>query len=365
MHLHVPPEPNPNALMAGIFYSRSLDFLGVQLQRAGELEKAATRFSEAQQLNPDNVVAKINLDFNKTLRAGSPAAVDLSRVTADQFGKYHNWNEVLNANGPFDETSFCFENGVGLVQGGLMRQATVQFNRVRQLAPDNLAARLFLARIYVYSRKPDQALEALHDPLTRPKDFSLTEFNATELNILTSAARFQKNEIADGVNLLETEITRHPDDESLLTIAAQAYMMRGLYTNAIHAINRKLARTPNDLQWIYGKGIASLQIGAYNDAVTALSKILETQTNNPDALFNRGVAYFKNERLDAARADFRQLQSAYTNSFRVAYGLGDIAARQHDTNEAIRNFKIYVANAPTNSAEFKTVRERLTQLGGQ
>jgi tetratricopeptide (TPR) repeat protein len=365
MHLHASPEPNPNAVMAGLFYSRGLNFLGVQLQRAGGLVKAEKFFSEAQELNPDNVVAKINLDFNKTLRAGSPTAVELSRVTTDQFGKYHSWDEVLTANGPFDETSFCFENGTWLMQGGLMRQSVAQFNRVRQLAPDNLAARLFLAQTYVFSRQPDRALEVLHDPLTRPFRFALTEFNSTELNVLAASAHFLKNENAEGAALLESEIARHPDDETLLMSSAQSFIMRGLYTNALDVINRKLARTPDDPQWIFGKGFASLQVGAFNDAVAAMSRILETQTNNPAALFDRAYAYFKSDRLDAARADFRQLQSAYTNSFQVAYGLGEIASRQHDTNEAVRNFKIFVANAPTNTVELKTVRERLAQLGGQ
>ncbi len=361
-HLHPSPEPNPNALYAGTLYSRSLNFLGVQFQRAGELEKAATLFGEAQALNPDNVVAGINLAFNKTLRAGSATAVELSRVTADRFGKYRNWNEVLIANGPFDETSFCFENGTWLMQAGLMRQATASFNRVRQLAPDNLAARLFLAQIYIFARQPDQAMEVLHDPLTRPFRFALTEFNSTELNVLAAAAHFQKNENAEGVALLESELVRHPDNETLLMVTAQSYFMRGLFTNVIPVINRKLARTPDDPHWIFGKGFASLQVGAYNDAVTAFSRLLEIQTNNPDALFNRAFAYFQSDRLDAARADFRRLQADYTNSYKVAYGLGEIAWRRHETNEAIRNYQIYLTNAPANSAELQTTRERLTQL---
>ena len=361
-HLHVSPEPNPNALFAGAIYSRSLDFLGVQFQRAGELEKAATLFSEAAELNPDNVVAKINLDFNKTLRAGSATAVNLSVVTADQFGKYRDWNEVLRANGPFDETSFCFENGSWLMQAGLMRQAITLFDRVRQLAPDNLAARLFLAQIYVFARLPDRAMEALHDPLARPFRFALTEFNSTELNVLAAAVHFQKNENAEGVALLEAEIARHPDDETLLMFSAQKFFMLGLYTNALDVANRKLARSPDDPQWIYGKAFASLQIGAYDDAVKAFSRILETQTNNADALYNRAFACFQSEHFDAARADFRRLQATFTNEFHVAYGLGEIAWRQHETNEAVRNYQIYLANAPTNSAELKTVRERLTQL---
>jgi tetratricopeptide (TPR) repeat protein len=160
-------------------------------------------------------------------------------------------------------------------------------------------------------------------------------------------------------------MNRHPDNETLMLISAQVFNRAGLYTNALHAINRKLALTPNDPTWLYGKGRVSLQIGAYDDAVTAFSHLLEIQTNFPDALFRRGVAYFQSGQLAAARADFLQLQPAYTNSFEVAYGLGEIAWRQHQTNEAIRNYRIYLAHAPTNAIELNAVRERLTQIGGQ
>jgi tetratricopeptide (TPR) repeat protein len=365
MHLHPHAEANPNALLAGEIYSRSLNYLGVQVQRAGELNSAADLFTNAVALNPRNVVAGVNLGFNRTLRDHRPTGVNLSRITADQFGESHNWDEVLSANGPYDETSFCFDTGTMLMQGGLMRQAAVPFNRVRQLAPDNLAARLYLAQIYIYSRLPDKAMEELHDPLTTPARFALNEYNATELNVLAAAAHFQRNENADGAALLESEIARHPDDETLMLVSAQSFNMRGMYTNALHVINRKLARVPDDPQWLYGKGIVCLQLHDYAGAVTALSRIIELQTNNPDALFNRGFAYYQSDRLNDARADFLQLQAAYTNSFQVAFGLGEIARRQHETNEAIRNYRIYLANAPTNYVEIKSVREHLVQLGGQ
>ena len=103
----------------------------------------------------------------------------------------------------------------------------------------------------------------------------------------------------------------------------------------------------------------------YDDAVTALSEFLKTQTNNPDALYNRGFAYLQSGHLDAARADFSQLQTTHTNNFQVAYGLGEVAWRQHNTNEAIRNYQICLVSAPTNSIELKTIRERLAQLDGK
>jgi tetratricopeptide (TPR) repeat protein len=277
-------------------------------------------------------------------------------------GKYRDWNEALNVNGPFDDPSFCFQNGLILVQNAFMRQAVDAFARVRQLAPDYLPARLLLAQIYIFNRLPDRALETLHEPLTQPEKFGLAETNSTELNILAAGAYFQKNDITRGVQLLETEISRHPTNDDLLTATAKAYTMRGLFTNALKVIDRKLKFSPDDPAWILNRGYIYIQLKAYDTAIADLTRVLAIQPNNPDALFSRAVARLGSDKLDGARADYLQLQQTYANSFPVAYGLGEIAWRRHETNEAIRNYVIYLANANTNTAEAKVVHERLDQL---
>jgi tetratricopeptide (TPR) repeat protein len=362
---HVPREQNQNAILAGNLYSRSLDFWGVQLQRANELEKAATAFALAKELNPDNVIAQINLQFNQSLRAGKSVPVNPALATRDQFGKYHDWNEVVNANGPFDEPSFCLAEGIIMAaENGYFRQAVVTFARVRELAPDNLAARFWLGQIYVMSRLPDRALEALRDPLDQPEKFSLTRTNATELNVIAAAAYFLKNDFAQGTHLLETEIALHPDDKTLLNVTVQAYLNHGLFTNALVIIDRQLKLAPNDPAWLFSRGYVSLQTKDYDDAIDAFTRVLATETNNSSVLFNRALARLDSGKLDAARADYKTLQQTLTNSFQVAYGLGEIAWRQHDTNEVIRNYKLYLANAYTNTEEATNVMQRLRELKG-
>ena len=127
--------------------------------------------------------------------------------------------------------------------------------------------------------------------------------------------------------------------------------MRGLFTNALGVIDRKLKSAPDDPTWLFGKGFASIQTQRLRCRHRRLEPLLDIQTNNDDALFNRASPISKATSLDAARADYLRLQQTFTNSFQVAYGLGEIAWRQHDTNEAIRNYQIYLANANTNTAE--------------
>ena len=360
---HVPREQSQNAILAGTFYSCSLNFWGVQLQRAGDLTNAAACFTLAEEVNPDNFVAQVNLRFNQSLRAGKSVPLDLSKTTSDQFGKYRDLYEMLKANGPFDEPSFCYVEGINLAsQNGLFRQAVAPLARVRELEPDNLEARLTLGQIYVKYHLPDRALEVLRDPLEQPERFSLAKTNETQLNIIAAAAYLQKNNLARGTQLLETEIALHPTDDGLLTATVQAYLTHDLFTNALALIDRKLRLTPNDPAWLFNRGYVSIQNKAYDDAIDAFTRVLAIQTNNSLAVFNRALACLDSGKLDAARADYKTLQQSLTNSFQVAYGLGEIAWRQHDTNEAIRNYKLYLANANTNTAEATNVIQRLREL---
>jgi tetratricopeptide (TPR) repeat protein len=362
---HVPREQNQNAILAGNLYSRTLDFWGVQLQRANELEKAAIAFARAKELNPDNVVAQINLQFNQSLRAGKRVPVDPSIATRDQFGKYHDWNEVLNANGPFDEPSFCLAEGIiTAAQSGYLRQTVVTFARVRELDPDNLAARLWLGQIYVIYHLPDRALDALREPFEQPGRFSIARTNATALNVIVATAYLLKKDFDRGTHLLETEMALHPNDTNLLDATVQAYLNYGLFTNALAIIDHQLKLAPNSPAWLFNRGNVFIQLKAYDDAIDAFTRVLAIQTNNPSVLFNRALARLASSKLDAARADYKTLQQSLTNSFQVAWGLGEIAWRQHDTNEAIRNYKLYLANANTNTAEATNVIQRLRELKG-
>jgi len=363
--LHIKTEPNNNALLAGEYYSRSLNFWGVQAQRCQSLIPAAAHFEAAKKLNPDNVAAAVNLACNQELRAGLPVVLDLAKASSDQWGKYHSWENMATACGPFDEPSFCFEDGSIFMQGSLFCQAIAAYERVREFLPDNLPTLVSLGELYVFSHRPELALQVLREPLAHPERFGLNETNSTEMNMVASAAYLQQTNLARGIPLLEHEVEHHQDDTTLLTVATQVYLTQGLVNNALHVISLKLSLTPDDPVWLFAQGIAHLRVEQYPEAVASLTRVLTLQTNNYDALFNRGVAYLKMDDLKSSHSDFLQLQQAYPKSYQAAYHLGEIAWRERDTNQALQNYSIYLANAPTNSAELKEIRGRVAHLTGQ
>jgi tetratricopeptide (TPR) repeat protein len=77
---------------------------------------------------------------------------------------------------------------------------------------------------------------------------------------------------------------------------------------------------------------------------------------------NRAIAYYKTDNLDAAKRDYKAVGKVATNAYQVFYGLGEIAYRQNDPRTAIKNYQLYLTNAPHGTDEAKTVAARLKEL---
>jgi tetratricopeptide (TPR) repeat protein len=359
--LHTAHEEDVTAIFIGTFCSRALNSWGVDLQRAGEITNAAGCFQTALQLNPDNIAAQVNLQVNGDLQARHLPALDFSK-TADT-GKFTSLADVIKTDGPFDDPAFCYLYGSALVdENGLYRQAVAPLERVRQLAPSFITARVLLARIYAMNHLPDKALDAMRELLNRPADFSINDSDLAGLKILAAAAYFQKNDLSRGSSLLEAEISRDPTNDDFLASVLKVYIGHDMFTNALIVVDNRLRLSPDNPNWLYTKGYLENQMKEYSKAIEVFNKVLTIQKDNPHAIFQRGNAYMGNGNLEAARADYEKLQQLQTNSFQMAFLLGDIAWRQHNTNETIRNFQIYMANAPTNEPHMQTVTERLGEL---
>jgi tetratricopeptide (TPR) repeat protein len=359
---HLTKEPNHDAAILGAYSSRALDFWGVQMQRNGHLPQAAAHFSRALDLNADNIVAEVNFACNRQLQAGNKLVAQVPKAMEDQFGKYRNWEQILTFNGPFDDPNFCYPQGLVFAGGHNYRQALHEFARVKALSPDNFAARLWLAELYLLSNRADLTVREVEEIHAQPALSGADRTNQIELASVEASAYLARNDVPRAETAVEAALRQFPNDEDLMGRITQTYMNHGRYSNALAIIERQLKIAPDNPNVLVNKGFSFLQIGAYEQAIPPLDRALSLQTNNYLAMFDRAIANFKSGKLEAAQQDCETIQKAYPTFFKTYYILGEIAFNRKETNAATRSYQLYLTNAPPNTDEAKYVSARLGEL---
>jgi len=358
------PIKNRLAQDLGAYYSRSLVNWAVELQRTGDYENAVDHYKLAQQLNPKNVVAEINLAFNEKYRNGQLLASDLERLPDEYFGESRSWNQILNMNGPYDTPALSLEQAYVFVQGNLVRQAAQAFERARQQATNDLSSRLWLGQINLNRNFPDRTLQMvaeIHQITTRIPSLST---NLDYLFTLEAAAYLAKKEDSVAQTIIETNLAKHPDDFNLLASACKAYADNGRHSNALAITERMLKLEPKNVPCLINKGCFQVEIYDYQNAIKTFNQAINIETNNYRAILYRGIAELRSENIDAALKDYEAVQRQFPKEPTVDFGLGEIAYRRKDTNTAIRYYEAYLNNAPPKTAEAKAVIARLDELKG-
>jgi tetratricopeptide (TPR) repeat protein len=356
--LQTPPPPETRVLAK--WYSGALNRWGVTLQRNGRVSEATPCFARAQELDPDNLPARVNFQCNSNLLAGQKMTVDRTLDFAAQFERGRSLKQVLTENGPFDEPTYCYHLGLIFANGRMLRQASQQLERVKALVPSDLSARLLLGSIYS-GLSPGRALQVATgiraDPDLRP--LGLT--NEVEVALLEARAWFAMTNRGMAQGIIYALVDMHPSEDFVFERCVATLIACQSYSDARKMIDRQLALTPNDLTALAAKVNLCFQTGDYSNAIPPLTLALSL-TNTPAARFNRALAYMETDRLDAAEADYRDLLNTFPDYFRVYHGQGELALRRKDTNAAIRCFEQYLSKTDVNAPEARLVAARLKSL---
>jgi tetratricopeptide (TPR) repeat protein len=188
-----------------------------------------------------------------------------------------------------------------------LRQAVQQLNRIKQVAPDNILAPLQLAQMMLYVQAYTNSLTQF---LPSSQGYNISLSNSEEV-----------------LKILPAEPKASPERVSALFL----------------------------------KSVALMQLKDYDQALEPLNRLLSLQTNYA-ALLNRAIAFYKLDNLDAAKRDYQAVGQVVTNAYQVFYGLGEIAYKEKNTPAAIKNYELYLTNAPPGTEEAKVVYGRLKEL---
>lgn len=357
-----PPPPAREVTLVAAYFSRALNHWGVELQKLNKLEPADRYFGLALDLNPENVTASVNRQFNQTLRTGVKQPTELDKNQETRFEQYRSWDAVLGRNGPFDEPNFCLVLGQVFSRNSLHRQAMQQLLRARELAPENPLPRFTLAEAYIYGRMPDKALDLIKE-LRADAAIDMSNLtNQVVLLRLEAMARFARDEAAAAERVLHNAVQQYPANEMVLVTVAQIYNQFRWYTNALATVEMQLRVNPNNPQTLLSKGALCIQMEAYEQAIPPLTRLLQLDPQNSSALINRAIAQLQLGRLAEARRDYEAAQKGLPRYSAIYYGLGEIAFRQKDRQAAVANYKLYLKYAPAGTDEARAIALRLEKI---
>jgi tetratricopeptide (TPR) repeat protein len=365
-------------------YAAALDYWGVDLQRANRLREANTNFAESLRLNPDNFIAKINLEYNNQLQRGDHRPIDSTEILYKALSFYRSVVPVLKLNGPMDEPGLDLEIGQALAQGRNFRQATALFERRLELLPGDAQAELALAKTDVDAGRGQQALEMLRGI---PKGSKITPWEMARVEAL---AHVDNKEYSLAEKIFTDAIRADPKDPSRFSILAEFYRVRAyaalqqnkaadaaqFFNNALTNLNLdlELLRAPNApesaaddmLEALLKKAEVQMMLRSYDGSIATLDQFLQLRPSNPTALLNHAVAEAQLRKFQEAKNDYKALRKLLPRETYVSdYGLADIAAAEGDKAEEIRRLRRYLQAAPDDTAEYVHVKQRLQKLEGR
>jgi tetratricopeptide (TPR) repeat protein len=361
--LRLPTEPNATASFLGAIYSKALNTWGVQSQRLGHWAEAGAWFRRSLDLNPENLSARINLEYNEHWQLANKTRLNPSVVQkqyADIFSRHNDWREVLSDFGPVDEPTFLFRTGRAFLANGNTRLAGSAFQRCAELAPDWSQPSLWLAEIFSEQGKFADALNVA-DRLASNGLLQEGPVLAQFLHCRTTGLRGtgRTNEIPAFIDGFVAENGKHRE---VLAAAVSVYAQNGMHEQQLATIEELLKREPNRPEWLSQKGLAELQLSRYDLAIATLTSALSLAPTDENARLSRAIARLGADQLDAARDDYQQLLTSRTCSANALFGLGTVAWRKQETNAAIAFYRQYLTNAIAASPQVAVATTRLREL---
>ncbi len=362
--------------------SREQNVWAVSLQRAGRLEEAQAAFERALIWNPENLCAKVNLKQNKILRgeAGAEPAVFTSAENQSIQKNYGGDEQLMLANGPVDTPEFCRLFGGKLSQGGQWgnhRQAMLQYKRASVLDPSDIETKLLYAESLWVSGFPEESLKQIES--IRAKNLHLSPVQKTGLIRLEAWGHYEMGSKAavagdearqaasfkTGEEILQSALVDDPNNEVYLDTLFRFYMLTEQNEEALKLLDRHLATAPNAPYLLQNKAVVHMQMGQYAEAVELSNQVIEADPENFDARLNRAISCYRMGDYEDAKRDYEAVAEALPDRHAVYYGLGQIARAAGDVSAAVSHFERYLELAPSETDQYREVRNALVEIKGQ
>ena len=348
-----------NSAFFAHYYSSAADARGVELQMAGRWADAARAFGNALQLNPNNYVAQLNLDFNARHQAGTETATNSEGLV---LGAFRTIQQEVGLCGPIDEPFNRITLGNYCAKNKLPFQAMDQFQRVYELQPENWGAKMWLASLNLNAGRPAASLQVLQEiRQVLSTNGYLTNY-VVNLDVLEAQADMALTNKAAATAALGDAINAAHGDPKLMADAIQALWQAGLKDEALELMNHLVQQHPDSAPVYTMRGMVFLQMGKMEAADQDLSQALTLDPKNQIVLFKRGYVRVQMKKYDAAQADYETMLRDSTNAFPAYFAMAQISCAKNELTKAKTQLETYLQYASTNSPDYSAAVEQLKSL---
>lgn len=358
--VYIHPVTADQSRVLANWYSVALNDWGVRLQCAGQLTAAHKRFTQALDLNPNNIAAAINLQCNSNLVNGAKLNLPDFKMSSRVDGPEHA-SRFLSDYGMMDQPSFRYWLGMVFLDANMPRQAFQQFSRAHFLAPDVIAPQLAIANLYIRFRDAEQARQMVAQIHRQPALMAGNDSIAPELSVLEAESWLLQTNTANAFGTLESLLREQPENAQVEMLALQTYLSFGDYPDALHLANNWLGKHPHDVSALLNDAQIYGHLGQWSNSIAVYDSALKV-TNMPLLQLYRAGVYVEAGQYSAAEADFLRLDKMATNHLATYYGLAEVARGRHDTNAAIDWLERCLTQVPNGSARSSQIDQEISAL---
>jgi Flp pilus assembly protein TadD len=283
-----------------------------------KVEQALIAYRKALILVPDSVEAQIGI-AHAELMAGRES------VSAQEYER------VLLRDGR-NETALHELAQIYSHQRQTWNRSEAKYKDYLNLKSGDVAARLELARIYVWERKSKEAVEILSSDAVR----TLMTFEDQKAYAF---ALFRLGRDRDAEPILKKLTSSRPDDAEVREQLASIYASRKDWGSALPLYEQLLRNHADDSHLNLTYGVGLLAIGNYKASLVPLGNVLKQSPNNGEARLAYARAWKGAGNLKKATQEFGRAIPPYRQDPAVVREYADMLLEKRDYRGAENSYK--------------------------
>lgn len=353
---------------------------GAILLRLGRTKEAVSEFEAALRINPKQVNALMNfaqIRFARGTAEELSAARELFRradvvapevataraltvialrqsdygQAADYYRMYAR--RLANSSDASLNTNTRTELGGALLEAGLLAEAEAELKASLSLAPTDVEAILFLARVYLARKETMTAGRVLESAVAH-------KIEAAPIYALLASVYEQSGHFENAIPTMRLAIRLNPQSEKYRFQYAILLTNSKAPAAALIRLNEALELFPKSaLVWL-GLGIANFKLGRYEEAARAFNRAIELDLKLAQGYAYLGLTYAGMGQYDDAVNSYQQALERDPKLGIVHYLIADVMFKKPDA--ALENIERHLRKAIQMEPNYSPSRVALAKV---